>query len=295
VQSPAIRGSRTLTGSTASNSQLTVTASGFKVTGSGYSTAVQSKSVFTGRSPFVTVKISIYFSNPWVPFFGRHISMNVKRLRISFLLVVLLVLFSYYFLDTSTALFVKRVWTSHARLAVFSANIPDFLFSIVCLITGIAWTAYFYLTHKGIYDTHTRFFQLVAITIPLTFFLKSALKHVVGRIDTRFWLRHPGFKEFHWFHGGGHYTSFPSGHMAVFMALVIALRMFYPRYQSAYFGFLSVLALALIMTDYHFISDVIAGAYLGFLVNYFTNLSLTFFSNRRMRTGGWDQENKTRQ
>lgn len=227
--------------------------------------------------------------------FGRHICMNMKKISISFLLVVLLVLCSYFYLDARTALFVNRAWISHARLAVFSSNIPDFLFPIVCLITGIAWTAYFYLTHKGIYDTHTRFFQLVAITIPLTFFLKSTLKHAVGRINTRFWLRHPGFKEFHWFHGGGNYTSFPSGHMAVFMALVIALWRFYPRYHSAYFGFLSALALALIMTDYHFISDVIAGAYLGFLVNYFTHLGLTFFSTRRLTADECDQRNENRQ
>ncbi|HTP04467.1 MAG TPA: phosphatase PAP2 family protein [Nitrospirota bacterium] len=221
--------------------------------------------------------------------------MDVKKIGISFLLFVLLVLCSYFFLDTRTALFVSRLWMSHARLSIFSANIPDFLFPIVCLITVIAWTAYFYLTHKGIYDTHTRFFQLIAITIPLTFFVKSSLKHVVGRIDTRFWLRHPGFKEFHWFHGGGNYTSFPSGHMAVFMALVIALWMFYPRYQSAYFSFLSVLALALIITNYHFISDVVAGAYLGFLVNYFIQLGLTIFSNRMMRTGEYDHKIESRQ
>lgn len=227
--------------------------------------------------------------------FGRHICMNMKKISISFLLVVLLVLCSYFYLDARTALFVNRAWMSHARLAVFSSNIPDFLFPIVCLITGIAWTAYLYLTHKGIYDTHTRFFQLVAITIPLTFFLKSTLKHAVGRIDTRFWLRHPGFKEFHWFHGGGNYNSFPSGHMAVFMALVIALWRFYPRYHSAYFGFLSALALALIMTDYHFISDVIAGAYLGFLVNYFSHLGLTFFSTRRLTADEYDQRNESRQ
>jgi hypothetical protein len=129
---------------------------------------------------------------------------------------------------------------SHARLSVFSANIPNFLFSIVCLITIIAWTAYFYLTHKGIYNTHTRFFQLVAITIPLTYFLKSTLKHAIGRIDTRFWLRHPGFKEFHWFHGGGNYTSFPSGHMAVFW-LSLSPYGGFTRYRSI-FWLLSVLA-----------------------------------------------------
>jgi membrane-associated phospholipid phosphatase len=217
--------------------------------------------------------------------------MNLKKISIGFLLVVVLVVCSYCFLDGTTALFLNGLWMSHARLSIFSANIPDFLFALVCLITGIAWTAYFYLTRKGIYNKHTRFFQLIAITIPLTFFLKSALKHAVGRINTRFWLRHPGFKEFHWFHGVGNYTSFPSGHVAVFMALAVALWRFYPRYQSTYFGILSVLALALILTNYHFISDVIAGAYLGFLVDYFTRLGLTFFPNQKMSTGKYEQKN----
>ncbi len=200
------------------------------------------------------------------------------------MVVVLLLICSYYLLDARIALFISKVWRSHVRLAIFSSNIPDFLFLLVCLITVIAGTGYFYLAHKGIYNTHTRFFQLVALTIPIAFALKCILKYLVGRINTRFWLLHPSFKEFQWFHGVGNYTSFPSGHMAVFMALIIALWRFYPRYRSLYVGFLSVLALALIVTDYHFISDVLAGVYLGFIVNYFTHLGITFFSDRWTRS-----------
>ena len=200
------------------------------------------------------------------------------------MLVVLLLICSYYLLDARLALCINKAWRSHSRLAVFSSNIPDFLFLVVCIITGISWTGYLYLARKGIYNIHAQFFQLVALTIPLVFIVKSILKYSVGRINTRFWLRHPGFKEFHWFHGIGNYDGFPSGHMAVFMALFIALWRFYPRYRSLYAGFLSVLALSLIVTDYHFISDVLAGAYLGFIVNYVTNLGMTFLSDQWKRT-----------
>jgi len=206
--------------------------------------------------------------------------MNLKKIIISFTLVVLLLICSYYLLDERVALCIDKAWRSHARLAIFSSNIPDFLFLIVCIITGLAWTGYFYLANKGIYNAHTQFFQLVALTIPLTFALKSILKYSIGRINTRFWLQHPGLKEFHWFHGVGNYGGFPSGHMAVFMALFIALWRFYPRYRSLYACLLSVLALALIVTNYHFIGDVIAGVYLGFIVNYFTHLGITSFSDR---------------
>ena len=197
------------------------------------------------------------------------------------MLVVLLLIGSYYLMDARVAMCINEAWRSHASLSAFSSDIPDFLFLIVCITTAVAWTGYFYLTHKGIYNTQTQFFQLVAFTIPLTFALKSILKFSVGRINTRFWLLHPQFKEFHWFHGIGNYGGFPSGHMAVFMALFLALWRFYPRYRSLYAGFLSVLALALIVTDYHFVSDVFAGVYLGFIVDYFTHLGITFFSNRK--------------
>jgi membrane-associated phospholipid phosphatase len=164
-------------------------------------------------------------------------------------------------------------------LGYLLCSYPRSFIPIVCIITGIAWIAYVYLAHKGIYNTHAQFFQLVAVTVPLTFFLESTLKYVVGRINTRFWLHHPSIKEFHWLQGVGHYSGFPSGHMAVFTVLVFALCRFYPRYRPAFFGFLSVLALALIATDYHFLSDIIGGAYLGWIVHFSTLQSLTLLRN----------------
>ena len=200
--------------------------------------------------------------------------MNLQKYIGTIIPAGLLVVGSYYFLDKKIALFVNRVLISNARLSFFSKEVPDLLFPRVGAIAGIGWTAYYYHVRKGIYDKHARFFLLIASAVPLAFFLKSILKLAVGRTTTRFWLRHPNVREFHWFHGVGHYNGFPSGHMAVFSVLVIALWRFYPRYRLAYGGFLSVLALALIATDYHFLSDIIAGAYLGLLIYYFTLHSL---------------------
>jgi membrane-associated phospholipid phosphatase len=193
--------------------------------------------------------------------------MNFKKNIVSFLLAALLIIFSYLFLDARFSLFVRTTFKLNAHLHIFFANIPDVLLPVVCAITVLAWTAYFTLSHKGIYSNHTRFVLLVANSIPLTFILELILKHVVGRINTRYWLLHPTAREFHWFQGYGNYAGFPSGHMAVFTALVIALWTYYPRYRFAYFIFLSVLALALLATNYHFLSDIIAGAYLGMVVH----------------------------
>ena len=208
-------------------------------------------------------------------------NINLKKSIGSFPPAAFLIICSYFFLDKEIALFVRKTLMSKARLDILSTSIPDILFPLVCAITGIAWTVYFHLKRKGVFNTHSRFFQLVAISVPFAFFLKSILKHQVGRINTRFWLLHPGFQEFHLFHGSRNYSGFPSGHMAVFTVLITALWRFYPRYRPTYVVFLSVLAAALIVTDYHFLSDVIAGAYLGLMVDFCTLRGLALMRNSK--------------
>jgi membrane-associated phospholipid phosphatase len=117
---------------------------------------------------------------------------------------------------------------------------------------------------------------------PFRTFVSAGLLHCrIGRITTRFWLHHPDYRQFHWFNGGSHYDGFPSGHMPVFVALGIAMWKEYPRYRTLSAAILSVLALALILTDYHFVSDVVAGAYLGVLVHGGISDRLLPFPNSR--------------
>jgi membrane-associated phospholipid phosphatase len=48
------------------------------------------------------------------------------------------------------------------------------------------------------------------------------------------------------------------------------LSYYYPRYRPIYLGLLWLLALALIITDHHFLSDVLAGAVLGSVLAFIT-------------------------
>ena len=207
--------------------------------------------------------------------------MNLKKIIADFPLVALFVIMSYFVLDEKIAFFVRRMWMASAPLLLFSADLPDVLFLLVCLTTAIAWIVFLYLVRKGIHNTHARFFQLIAISVPLANMLKAILKYAFGRTTTRFWLQHPHATEFHWFHGVGNYSGFPSGHMAVFTVLAAALWMYYPRHKTGYIVFMTILALALIATNYHFISDIIAGVYTGLFVHSATDYFLT--SQRRSR------------
>lgn len=64
-------------------------------------------------------------------------------------------------------------------------------------------------------------------------------------------------------------------------ALMLGVSRYFPRLRLVCAGLLFILALALIMTQYHFFSDIVAGVYLGLIVDLLTyrGLSLLHRSN----------------
>jgi membrane-associated phospholipid phosphatase len=146
-----------------------------------------------------------------------------------------------------------------------SADIPDLLFLLVCSSSCILLGTYFMLRRKGVSNETTRFSLIGGSAIPFAYVFKWILKPVFGRTNTRVWLADRMEDGFHWFQGGGDCSGFPSGHMTVFAAFFTAVWIFYPRYRRVCTGLTLLLAAALIATGYHFLSDVIAGAYLGLL------------------------------
>jgi membrane-associated phospholipid phosphatase len=62
---------------------------------------------------------------------------------------------------------------------------------------------------------------------------------------------------------GNEHSIFPSGHAAVMMAILSIFWMFWPRYRLLYVAIMLLLCLVLVVGSWHFISDVLAGAFLG--------------------------------
>ena len=99
--------------------------------------------------------------------------------------------------------------------------------------------------------------------------IKSELKFVFGRTWPETWYQNnpsfisDGVYGFNWFHGGQGYASFPSGHMTAICAVVSVFWLYYPQLRSIY----SIVALGVLVglvgADFHFLSDCIAGAFLG--------------------------------
>ena len=99
--------------------------------------------------------------------------------------------------------------------------------------------------------------------------LKNQLKFVFGRTWPETWvsnnpsLIHNGVYGFNPFHGGAGYASFPSGHAASICAVMSVLWICYPRFRPLYVLCVAAVVVGLIGADYHFLSDVIAGGFIG--------------------------------
>lgn len=190
---------------------------------------------------------------------------NGKWIGATLLLTPLLIL-CVRFLDVPVALYVKSHLYSNTRWSKLTGNLPDLLLMVVLLSTSVAFSVYLFRSRKGIFDAATGFAKLVAWAAPASFVAKHLLKTVFGRITTRHWLQNPDLYGFQWFQRRPGFEGFPSGHMLVIVTLLAALWRFYPTSRPLCFAAAVLLGVALVATNYHFVSDVVAGAYLGLLV-----------------------------
>jgi membrane-associated phospholipid phosphatase len=71
---------------------------------------------------------------------------------------------------------------------------------------------------------------------------------------------------FHFFHGGPWYGSFPSGHTTMVLILVAVYWVACPRSRPLGVAAAICIAVGLVGMNYHFVSDVVAGGFLGALV-----------------------------
>ncbi len=195
----------------------------------------------------------------------KHNSFYTKTVLSIITLIITIV--SIRYLDAGIAQKVMHFLLSFRALHKVTRNVPDFLPHLVALGTLLMWILYFYRSYKKKNDIETQFLRLAATALPFAYLLKSFFKYMFGRTNPRSWLLKKEPLEFHWFNQMWS-GSFPSGHMTVFAAFGAAIIFYYPQYSRLVIIFLILLGIALIGTDYHFLSDVIAGTYLGIVITY---------------------------
>jgi hypothetical protein len=207
-------------------------------------------------------------------------AINLKYHVTVSLLSMFLIAFSYFFLDASVALFVYHFIRGSDLVTRATSDIPDLLLHIVIIVTALSWTWYFLLVRRGIQNRHTRFLRTCGTVLPITFVAKVIFQYAFGRSDVHTWIVYHRLPSFHWFRMDEGYGCFPSGHMTVFTALLVTLSHYYPRYCLIFLVSLLLLGLLLIATDYHFLSDVMAGGFLGVVVAIILRDGKTFGPDR---------------
>ncbi len=91
------------------------------------------------------------------------------------------------------------------------------------------------------------------------------LKVIFGR--ARPYLRLSGDDSgFHFLRYGARFASFPSGHTTTSVAAALVFGTLFPRWQYVFWAAALFIGLSRIVLDLHYLSDVIAGAALGWLV-----------------------------
>jgi membrane-associated phospholipid phosphatase len=110
---------------------------------------------------------------------------------------------------------------------------------------------------------------LDAATLAVAVEVKEQLKYAFGRTWPETWVRNnPSFIKdgvygFFPFSGGPAYSSFPSGHTTAIAAVISVLWICYPRYRVLYALCVLAVGVGLVGANFHFLSDVIAGGFLG--------------------------------
>lgn len=99
--------------------------------------------------------------------------------------------------------------------------------------------------------------------------VKEQLKYLFGRTWPETWINNnPSFIKdgvfgFFPLHGGPGWVSFPSGHMTAITSVLAVLWVMWPRWRWLYALLWLDVVVGLLGADYHWLSDIVAGSFLG--------------------------------
>lgn len=200
------------------------------------------------------------------------------------------VVFCYFFVDRQVAIWIFKQGYKNYHLLKYLSHLPD-LIILMALVIYISLVVQ-YSCNQDITEGSYKWL-VFANGIAITQFFKTFLKSFFGRYWPETWyesnpsLIHNNQYGFHPFHQGVNYASFPSGHAATIFAAITILWIIYPRFRWLYLLLTFISLTSLLLMNYHFVGDIIAGALLGYLVAIYT-----FMISRRFLPGAGNYELK---
>jgi membrane-associated phospholipid phosphatase len=183
----------------------------------------------------------------------------------SFALMIVAVALSYVWLDRPIAVYVHGEFQGVKALP-WLTFIPECLAVLaVAIFIVMGWRVAIGRHLSRVESV----FLVCGVSLTVAVAIKDQLKFAFGRTWPETWVNNnPSLIRnhvygFNPFHGGLGYSSFPSGHTTAICAVMSVLWICYPKFRAIYALLIAAVAIGLIGADYHFLSDVIAGGFLG--------------------------------
>jgi membrane-associated phospholipid phosphatase len=201
------------------------------------------------------------------------------------------------FLGTAIAITACYLWLDRPIAQFAHDELQRFhLFEKLTLIpealTPLAVVAFMVLGLRGLTGGRLSRLQTVmllsGVSLAVAVIIKDQLKFAFGRTWPETWTRnnpsfiHDGVYGFYPFHGGGGYASFPSGHTTTICTVMTVLWICYTRFRPVYALCMAAVAIGLVGANFHFLSDVIAGGFLGLSAGWL-GVALWEIGDRRVR------------
>ena len=139
---------------------------------------------------------------------------------------------------------------------IFAFDLSKYLYAILFLLAG----GVLHVAQKGM--ARARYFYFLGATLLLSRVVSGTLKNVFERVRPSEWIKSGAPADF--FVDGG--SSFPSGHAAFYFGLFLPLALIYPRYKWLFIGLAFVAALARVFDQDHYLSDILASAFVAVLL-----------------------------
>jgi membrane-associated phospholipid phosphatase len=196
---------------------------------------------------------------------------------IALVIVSIAVVVCYVWLDWAIA-----SWVHEHRASYRTRDFLEPLTHIPDPLVPLGAAAFFILGLRAIAARpfHKVFDVIVAsgISVAMGEQIKNGFKWFFGRPWPETWTHNNssyiGNEDyvFHWFHGGGEFSSFPSGHTNATVAVLSVLWICYPRFRIVYALIGLAVVAGLVGSNFHFLGDTIAGAFLGSTIGWMTVL-----------------------
>jgi len=203
---------------------------------------------------------------------ARRLSASLRNWCVGLAITAAGVIASYLWLDQPIAFFVHRN-VADKTLFVWLQRIP-----VMFLLLS-----FFFLAWCGLSTLMDRPFsrvQSVGLACSMSFiatnFISNQLKYLFGRTWPDTWIENNpsliqnGVFGFNPFHGGLGFASFPSAHAAGVCSVMAVLWWSYPNWRPIYVACVAAVAIGLIGANYHFLSDVFCGMFVGGFAGYIT-------------------------